>query len=100
LGAMAGDEMEGGLGEKGKLVAWHHRIVAESVVAYTAAMAGTRPAPVDRIVMKGSPIPQYPIANKLAEHVIMPGRARLAPWRGVRNGHNAFAAETSLDPVA
>src|SRR5215471_13322532 len=97
---MTAHHIEAGFDEKGKLVAWHHRIVSESVVAYTAAMAGTRPAPVDRIVMKGSPIPQYPFANKLAEHVIMPGRARLAPWRGVGNGHNAFAAESSLDEIA
>ena len=97
---MTAHHIEAGFDDKGKLVAWHHRIVSESVVAYTAAMAGTRPAPVDRIVMKGSPIPQYPFANKLAEHVIMPGRARLAPWRGVGNGHNAFAAESFLDEIA
>jgi len=51
-------------------------------------------------VMKGSPIPQYPIPNKLAEHVVMPGRTRLAPWRGVGNGHNAFAAESFIDEMA
>jgi isoquinoline 1-oxidoreductase beta subunit len=38
--------------------------------------------------------------NKLAEHVVMPGRARIAPWRGVGNGHNAFAAETFIDEMA
>jgi isoquinoline 1-oxidoreductase beta subunit len=92
--------IEAGFDSNGKLVAWHHRVVAESVVAYTALMAGTRPAPTDRIVMKGSPIPQYPIANKLAEHVVMPNRARLAPWRGVGNGHNAFAAECFIDEMA
>jgi len=97
---MTAHHIEAGFDDKGKLVAWHHRVVAESVVAYTAAMAGTRPAPLDRIVMKGSPIPQYPIANKLAEHVIMPGRARIAPWRGVGNGHNAFAVESFLDEIA
>jgi isoquinoline 1-oxidoreductase beta subunit len=97
---MTAHHIEAGFDANGKLVAWHHRIVAESVVAYTAAMAGTRPAPLDRIVMKGSPIPQYPIPNKLAEHVVMPGRARLAPWRGVGNGHNAFAAESFLDEIA
>src|SRR5712691_8390610 len=97
---MTAHHIEAGFDDKCKLVAWHHRIVAESVVAYTAAMAGTRPALVDRIVMKGSPIPQYPIPNKLAEHVIMPGRARLAPWRGVGNGHNAYAAECFIDEMA
>ncbi len=97
---MTAHHIEAGFDANGKLIAWHHRVVAESVVAYTAAMAGTRPAPVDRIVMKGSPIPQYPIENKLAEHVVMPGRARLAPWRGVGNGHNAFAAESFIDEMA
>jgi isoquinoline 1-oxidoreductase beta subunit len=97
---MTAHHIEAGFDANGKLVAWHHRIVAESVVAYTAAMAGTTPAPLDRIVMKGSPIPQYPIPNKLAEHVVMPGRARLSPWRGVGNGHNAFAAESFLDEIA
>ena len=29
-----------------------------------------------------------------------PGRARLSPWRGVGNGHNAFAVESFLDEVA
>ncbi|HEY7299164.1 MAG TPA: molybdopterin cofactor-binding domain-containing protein [Xanthobacteraceae bacterium] len=97
---MTAHHIEAGFDADGRLIAWHHRIVAESVVAYTAAMAGNKPAPVDRIVMKGSPIPQYPIANKLAEHVVMPGRARLSPWRGVGNGHNAFAAENFLDEIA
>src|SRR5882757_2082323 len=97
---MTAHHIEAGFDANGKLVAWHHRVVSESVAAYTAMMAGNRPAPVDRVVMKGSPIPQYPIPNKLAEHVIMPGRARLAPWRGVGNGHNAFAAESFLDEIA
>src|SRR5437588_1595760 len=30
----------------------------------------------------------------------MPNRARLAPWRGVGNGHNAFAAECFIDEMA
>jgi isoquinoline 1-oxidoreductase beta subunit len=97
---MTAHHIEAGFDASGRLIAWHHRVVAESVVAYTAAMAGATPARLDRIVMKGSPIPQYPIPNKLAEHVVMPGRARLAPWRGVGNGHNAFAAESFLDEMA
>jgi isoquinoline 1-oxidoreductase beta subunit len=72
-------------------------VVAESVVAYTSGDPTPRQ---DRIVMKGSPIPQYPIANKLAEHVIERRGARLSPWRGVGNGHNAFAVESFLDEIA
>jgi isoquinoline 1-oxidoreductase beta subunit len=89
--------IEAGFDDNGKLVAWHHRVVAESVVAYVSGDAKPRQ---DRIVMKGSPIPQYPIPNKLAEHVIENKGARLSPWRGVGNGHNAFAIESFIDDIA
>ena len=89
--------IEAGIDANGKVIAWHHRVIAESVSMYNSGDPTPRQ---DRIVMKGSPIPQYPIANKLAEHVVMPVRARLSPWRGVGNGHNAFAAESFIDEMA
>jgi len=94
---MTAHYIEAGLDATGKVIAWHHRVVAESVAAYTSGDPTPRQ---DRIVMKGSPIPQYPIANKLAEHVIEARGARLSPWRGVGNGHNAFAAESFIDEIA
>jgi isoquinoline 1-oxidoreductase subunit beta len=94
---MTAHHIEAAFDAAGKLVVWHHRVVAESVVAY---MSGNAKPRQDRIVMKGSPIPQYPIPNKLAEHVIENRGARLSPWRGVGNGHNAFAVESFLDEIA
>ena len=94
---MTAHHIEAGLDANGKVIAWHHRVVAESVVAYTSGDPTPRQ---DRIVMKGSPIPQYPIANKIAEHVIEARGARVSPWRGVGNGHNAFAAESFIDEIA
>jgi isoquinoline 1-oxidoreductase subunit beta len=94
---MTAHHIEAGFDAAGKLVGWHHRVVAESVVAY---MSGNPKPRQDRIVMKGSPIPQYPIPNKLAEHVIENRGARLSPWRGVGNGYNAFAIESFLDEIA
>ena len=94
---MTAHHIEAGFDADNKLVAWHHRVVAESVVAYSSGDPRPRQ---DRIVMKGSPIPQYPIANKLAEHVIVNRGARLSPWRGVGNGHNAFAIESFVDELA
>src|SRR5215470_3882509 len=67
---MTAHHIEAGFDGSGKLIAWHHRVVAESVAAYTSIANGTPPPPIDRVVMKGSPIPQYPIPNKLAEHVV------------------------------
>jgi isoquinoline 1-oxidoreductase beta subunit len=97
---MTAHHIEAGFDATGKLVAWHHRVVAESVAAYTSIANGTRPPQLDRVVMKGSPIPQYPIPNKLAEHLIETRGARLAAFRGVGNAHNAFAAESLLDEIA
>jgi isoquinoline 1-oxidoreductase beta subunit len=99
---MTAHHIEAGFDAAGRLIAWHHRVVAESVAAYTSIANGTPPAPIDRVVMKGSPIPQYPIPNKLAEHVIEKrgAGARLAAFRGVGNAYNAFAAESLLDEIA
>jgi isoquinoline 1-oxidoreductase subunit beta len=97
---MTAHHIEAGFDASGKLIAWHHRVVAESVFAYTAIADGRLPAPVDRVVMKGSPLAQYPIPNKLAEHVIETRGARLAAFRGVGNAYNAFAAESLLDDIA
>ncbi len=97
---MTAHHIEAGIDADGKLIAWHHRVVAESVSAFIAAESGTPPAKTDRIVMKGSPLPQYPIPNKLAEHVIEHRGTRLSPWRGVGVGHNAFAVESFLDEIA
>jgi isoquinoline 1-oxidoreductase beta subunit len=97
---MTAHAIEAGFDGDGKLVAWHHRVVAESVGNFMAAVAGRKPAPTDRIVMKGTPLPQYPIPNKLAEHVVQTRGTRLSPWRGVGVGHNAFAIESFLDEIA
>jgi isoquinoline 1-oxidoreductase beta subunit len=97
---MTAHQMEAGFDDNGKLIAWHHRIVAESVAGFRAAIAGTKPPKNDLIVMKGSPLPHYPIPNKLAEHIIEARGARIHSLRGVGVGCNAFACESFLDEIA
>jgi isoquinoline 1-oxidoreductase beta subunit len=92
--------IEAGFDERGKLVAWRHRVVAESVSAFLASLRGSKPSKTDQIVMKGTPIPQYPIPNKLAEHIIESRGTRLSSLRGVGNAHNLFAVESFLDEIA
>src|SRR6202140_4270969 len=72
--------IEAGFDDAGRLIAWHHRVVAESVVAYVFGDPKPRQ---DRIVMKGSPVPQYPVANNICEHVMPRRGARLSQGRGV-----------------
>jgi isoquinoline 1-oxidoreductase subunit beta len=97
---MTAHYIEAGFDTGGKLIAWHHRIIADSVAGYRAGLYGTAPPKNDVIVMKGSPLPQYPISNKLAEHVIEQSGARLSSLRGVGVGCNAFAVESFLDEIA
>ena len=99
---MTAHHIEAGFDAAGKLIAWHHRVVAEIgrrlYIGLRADPAGRRRT--DRIVMKGSPIPQYPIPNKLAEHVIEARGARLAALRGVGNRPQRLRGESFLDEIA
>jgi isoquinoline 1-oxidoreductase subunit beta len=96
--------IEAGFDAGGRLIAWHHRLVAESVFGYRQSVAVNTPPGatqmVDGVVMFGASVPHYPIPNKLAEHVVQPFRARLSTLRGVGVGHNAFAIESFIDEIA
>jgi isoquinoline 1-oxidoreductase beta subunit len=97
---MTAHHIEAGFDAGGKLIAWHHRVVAESVAGYRAGLTGSAPPSIDTIVMKGSSLPQYPIANKFVEHIIETRGARLSSVRGVGVYYNAFAVESFLDEMA
>jgi isoquinoline 1-oxidoreductase beta subunit len=97
---MTAHHLQAGFAADGKLMAWHHRVVAESVAGYRAGLAGAAAPRIDTIVMKGSPIPQYPIPNKLIEHIVEARGARLSSVRGVGVYYNAFAVESFLDEIA
>jgi len=97
---MTAHHIEAGFDSGGKLIAWHHRVVAESVAGYRAGLTGSAAPSIDAIVMKGSSLPQYPIPNKLAEHIVETRGARLSSVRGVGVYYNAFAVESFLDEMA
>ncbi len=98
---MSAHYIEAGLDAEGRIVAWHHRVVAESVIAYMSSPARLEQLKGrDHILMKGSLIPFYDIPNKRAEFVRQVRGARLAPWRGVGTGHNVLAIEEFMDEIA
>ena len=93
--------LEAGLDAAGQLVSWHHRVIAESVVAYTSAPSRLEQlGGKDHILMKGSPVVPYDIPNKRAEFVRQQRGIRLSPWRGVGVGHNLPAIEGFIDEIA
>ena len=101
---MTAHHIEAGLDASGRLIAWHHRVVAESVFGYRQSSAVNTPPgatnTVDSVVMFTTPLAHYAIPNKLPEYVMQPHHARLSTLRGVGVGHNAFAIESFLDELA
>jgi isoquinoline 1-oxidoreductase beta subunit len=102
---MTAHHIEAGFDTSGKLVAWHHRVVAESVFGYRQSTALTNTPPgasgaVDSVVMFTTPLVHYQIPNKLPEYIVQPHHARLSTLRGVGVGPNAFAIESFIDELA
>lgn len=93
--------IEAALDAQNKIVGWHHRVVAESVIAFTSPPARLEQiGGKDHILMKGSPVVPYDIAHKRAEFVRQQRGIRLSPWRGVGVGHNLPAIEGFIDEIA
>jgi isoquinoline 1-oxidoreductase subunit beta len=88
------------LSEDGKIQAWHHRIAGASVMGYYSAENLAKANNRDVFLMEGSELSQYQVPHLLAEHVITQRRARIAAWRGIGAGHNAFASECFIDELA
>jgi isoquinoline 1-oxidoreductase beta subunit len=99
---MTAHHLEAGLDAKGKIVAWHHRLVGEAVIGYTGPQARLDGAKgIDVLTMEGAKH-DYDIPNKFVEFV----RAReknevaLAAWRAIGSGYNKFVIESFLDEIA
>ena len=87
---MTAQYIEAGLDSSGAIVAWHHRVVGEPV------MAGHG----DEILMKGTVLEHYGIPHRRAEFVRQIGRARVTSLRGVGVSPNVFASESLMDDIA
>jgi len=97
---MTAHYIEAGLDADGRIVAWHHRVIGESVVAYMNPANFERIAGKDHILMKGSVLEHYGFPHRRAEFVRQICGTRLSPWRGVGVGHNLLAIEGFIDEIA
>ncbi len=88
------------LDDKGNLVGWRHRIVAENVDAVAAPPRFAATGGKDYIGWNGSDLPHYNIPNWLAEGVREQRGMRVHAFRGIGAGHNKFAIESFIDEVA
>lgn len=90
--------IEGGIDDKGRITAWSHKIVVQSIFEHFAPQMiknGIDPAAVDGIAEM-----EYEIPNLHVEYVKMDLPIQVGFWRSVGNTQNAFVKETFVDALA
>ncbi len=88
--------LKAGLDKSGKIVAWQHRIVGQSIMAGTA-FGGP---PLDTTSVEGATMLPYDIPNLAIElHTTKIG-VPIQWWRSVGSTHTAFSTECFLDDIA
>ena len=92
--------LEAGLDAQGNLVAFHHRIVSESIYARFAPPAFEKAKGRDLPVCEGAFEPTYGYPNFLLEYLREQRGVDVAVWRSVGGGYTKFAIETFLEEVA
>ena len=92
--------MKAGLDDKGQLIGWRHRLVAENVDAVAAPARFQATGGKDYVGWNGSDLPHYAIPHTLAEGVREMRGTRVAPLRGIGAGYNKFVIESFLDEIA
>ena len=90
--------IEGGLDERGQLVAWSHKIVSPSL--WARVDPGRNPGAVDASAVDGIENTVYDLPNLEVEYVRMDTPVPVGFWRSEGNTHNAFAVECFMDELA
>jgi isoquinoline 1-oxidoreductase beta subunit len=88
--------IKGGLDEKGRIVAWQHRIVSTSIKAFYEPSATD---PEDDEKGGASDLP-YAIPNVRVEYSAAKSVVPRGWWRSVESSFNAFVVESFLDELA
>lgn len=89
--------LKAGLDKDGKLTAWQHRIVGQSILAGTA-FGG--PGPIDNSSVEGASNLPYGIPNLSVELHTTRVQVPIQWWRSVGSTHTAFSTECFLDDIA
>jgi isoquinoline 1-oxidoreductase beta subunit len=92
--------LEAGLDAQGNLVAFHHRIVSESIYARFAPPAFEKAGGRDLPVCEGAFEPTYSYPNFELDYLREQRGIDVAVWRSVGGGYTKFAIETFMEEVA
>jgi len=94
------NRIRAGLDASGKIIAWHHRVVSDRVLAFMDPVRYKTAMGRDNIAMRGTELPTYDIPHRFAEGLQQDTGMRTAPLRGIGVGQNSFANEVFMDEVA
>ncbi|MGH8186626.1 MAG: xanthine dehydrogenase family protein molybdopterin-binding subunit, partial [Steroidobacteraceae bacterium] len=89
--------LKAGLDAQGRITAWQHRIVGQSILAGTA-FAG--PGPIDPSSVEGAANLPYHVPNLAVELHSPQLPVPVQWWRSVGSTHTAFSTECFLDDIA
>ncbi len=89
--------LSAGLDPQGKIVAWRHRIVGQSILTGTA-FGGA--GPIDQTSVEGASNLPYHIPNLSVELHTTKLPVPVQWWRSVGSTHTAFSTECFLDEIA
>ncbi|MGQ0750921.1 MAG: molybdopterin cofactor-binding domain-containing protein [Betaproteobacteria bacterium] len=94
------NRIRAGLDASGKIIAWHHRVASDEVLAFMDPVRYKSAKGRDNIAMRGTELPTYAIPHQLSEGLQQPTGMRTNPLRAIGVGQNSFANEVFLDELA
>lgn len=94
------DRVAACLDDQGMPLAWHHRIVGQSIVAGTPFESAMVKDGIDHTSVEGAADTPYAIPNLLVELHSPKNAVPVLWWRSVGHSHTAFVMESFLDELA
>ena len=93
-------KMRAGLNAQGKIVAWEHKIIGQSITSGTAFEAKAIKNGVDRSSVEGALELPYDFENVSVQLKTMEAQVPVLWWRSVGSSHTAHAVETFMDQLS
>lgn len=93
------DRLTACLDDQGMPLAWHHRIVGQSIMAGTPFEAGIKNG-IDHTSVEGAADTPYNIPNLQVELHTTKNRIPVLWWRSVGHSHTGFVMESFMDELA
>jgi isoquinoline 1-oxidoreductase beta subunit len=94
------DRIAACLDDKGMPLAWHHRIVGQSIIAGTPFESAMVKNGIDNTSVEGAADTPYAIPNLQVELHSPKSQVPVLWWRSVGHSHTAFVMESFLDELA